>query len=298
MSDFVDRTQVASTRQAATPAIGEEEFLRFQDFFYRKTGIVFGAAKRYFVDRRLVERLAATGFGSLRAYLLHLRFEDAEGEELQRLINAMTVNETYFYREEYQFRCLVSSILPEVVSARAAAEKRPVRLWSLPCSTGEEPYSLALQLLENWREVDRYDVEIVASDIDTQVLRQAQAGLYDDRAVQYLPATIKARHFTRIEQGRWQISEDLRGSVDFVQVNLSDRAAMRRHQGAFDVIFCRNLLIYFDDASRRQAVEALYDALRPGGFVCLGHSESMSRISSLFTVRKFPDAIVYQKPLA
>ncbi len=304
MSGLAPRLQAARPSGAAAPeaasppAIGEEEFQRFQDFFYRKTGIVFGSAKRYFVDRRLNERVAASGLGSLRAYLLHLKYEDRAGDELQRLINAMTVNETYFYREESQFRCLVASILPEVVAGRAPGEPRPIRLWSLPCSTGEEPYSMAIQLLENWREVDRHDVEIAASDIDTRVIARAQEGLYDDRAVQYLPAAVRQRYFARTGDGRWRISDDLRASVDFAVANLSDRREMRRHQGGFDVIFCRNLLIYFDDVSRRQAAEALFDALRPGGFVCLGHSESMSRMSSLFTVRKFPDAIVYQKPKA
>jgi chemotaxis protein methyltransferase CheR len=248
------------------------------------------------VDRRLAERISATGSSGLRSYLMLLKYDDTGGGELQRLINTMTVNETYFYREEYQFRCLVNSILPEIIAKRTPAEYRNIRIWSLPCSTGEEPYSLAIQLLENWHEVDRHDVEIVASDIDTRVIGQARAGLYDDRAVQHLPAAVKARYFTHTPDGRWQIIDDLRSSVDFNTVNLNDRLDMRRHQGGFDVIFCRNLLIYFDDVSRRQAAEALFDALRPGGFVCLGHSESMSRISSLFTVRKYPDGIVYQKP--
>jgi chemotaxis protein methyltransferase CheR len=277
-------------------AIGDAESQRFQEFFYRKTGIQFGAVKRYFVDRRLTERMAATGATSLNAYLLQLRNEDSGGREMQRLINSMTVNETYFYREEYQFRCLVASILPEIVAERAPGELRPLRLWSLPCSTGEEPYSLALQLLENWPAVDRYDVQITASDIDTRVVSQAKAGLYEDRSVQYLPDAVMARYFTYSADGRWQISDDLRSSVDFGVVNLNDRNDMRRHNGVFDVIFCRNLLIYFDELSSRQAAEALFDALRPGGFICLGHSESMSRMSSLFLVRKFPDAIVYQKP--
>ena len=289
---------LSSRGEAAVSAISEAESLRFQDFFYRKTGIQFGPAKRYFVDRRLIERMSATGADSLNAYLVQLRYEDAGGQELQHLINAMTVNETYFYREEYQFRCLVASILPEIVRGFSAANARPVRLWSLPCSTGEEPYSIAIQLLENWRDVDRYDVEIFASDIDTRVLAQARAGLYDDRSVQYLSALVKTRYFTRTASAGWQLRDDLRASVDFAPVNLNDRQDMRRHRGSFDVIFCRNLLIYFDDVSRRQAAEALYDALRPGGFLCLGHSESMSRISSLFTVRKFPDATVYQKPRA
>jgi len=297
------RTRTASlpVTQAAEPApsvISSEDFQRFQDFFYRKTGIIFGAAKGYFVDRRLADRFAATGADSLHAYLQHLKYDDLNGQELQQLINSMTVNETYFYREEYQFRCLVASILPEIVRGFSAANARPVRLWSLPCSTGEEPYSIAIQLLENWRDVDRYDVEIFASDIDTRVLAQARAGLYDDRSVQYLSALVKTRYFTRTASAGWQLRDDLRASVDFAPVNLNDRQDMRRHRGSFDVIFCRNLLIYFDDVSRRQAAEALYDALRPGGFLCLGHSESMSRISSLFTVRKFPDATVYQKPRA
>jgi len=289
-------SDLAARGQAAPPAADPESFERFQELFYRKTGIIFGAAKRYFVDRRLEERIASTGTGSLRGYLRFLRNDDRTGEELQRLVNAMTVNETYFYREEYQFRCLVTSILPEVVAARKPQDPRPIRLWSLPCSTGEEPYSLAIQLLENWSAVDLHDVEIMASDIDTRVLAQARAGRFDRRSVQYLPDRVKRRYFSQPEAGQWQLIDDLRSSVDFNTINLNDREAMRRHAGAFDVIFCRNLLIYFDDISRRHAAEEIYEALRPGGFVCLGHSESMSRISSLFTLRRFPDALVYQKP--
>lgn len=299
MSDLDVRAGVGERRAASPdPEITEEEFARFQDFFYRRTGIVFGAAKRYFVDRRLIDRMAATGAGSLRTYLLLLRFEDPRGEELQRLINVMTVNETYFYREEYQFRCLVAAILPEITAARPPTDTAPLRLWSLPCSTGEEAYSIALYLLENWPEVDRHVIEIMASDIDTRALAQARAGRYDERSLQHLSPAVRQRYFTRVGEASWQIVDDLRQSIDFTSLNLSDRPQMRRHEAAFDVIFCRNLLIYFDDASRRQAAESLFDALRPGGFLCLGHSESMSRISSLFSVRKFADAIVYQKPRA
>lgn len=281
----------------ATPpvAVTAEEFRSLLDFFYRKTGIVFGDGKRYFVDRRLLERMSAVGATSVRSYLKNLKYQDPSGVELQHLINAMTVNETYFYREEYQFRCLIFSILPEILVGRRNGGEHPIRLWSLPCSTGEEAYSLAIQLLENWTEVDRYDVKICASDIDTGVLKRAAAAIYDDRAMQHLSAALKARYFLHVD-GKWQVIPDLRESIDFSTINLSDRRDMSRHAGLFDVIFCRNLLIYFDDISRRQAADSLFDALRPGGFLCLGHSESMSRISSLFTVRKFSDAIVYQKP--
>lgn len=273
-------------------AIGEEDFLKFQEFFYRKTGIMFGEGKRYFVDKRLVERIRVCGLGGFREYFNMMRFQ-ASGEELQHLVNVMTVNETYFYREEYQFRCLVNSILAEIARKRRPGER--IRIWSVPCSTGEEPYSLALYLLENWSRVDDYDIEIVASDIDTNVLAAARDGIYGERSLQNLTRDAVARFFTPLGDGRWRISPQLRGSIDFTCVNVADRAQMRGYRG-FDVIFCRNLLIYFNDLSRRQAAEAFFDALSPGGYICLGHSESMSRISSLFTVRKFADAIVYQKP--
>ncbi|MET3414226.1 MULTISPECIES: CheR family methyltransferase [Methylobacterium] len=276
-----------------TPVVTDADFVRFRDFFYRKTGIMFADNKRYFVDKRLQERMLASALPVFRDYFNTLRFQ-ASGQEFQTLVNLMTVNETYFYREEYQFRCLVRSILPEVTRRKRPGE--PVRIWSVPCSTGEEPYSIAFQLLDTWPEVDRYDIEIVASDIDTAVLDQAKRGLYGDRAVQHVPRATLER-YTRRVQGAHEVIPDIRESIAFARVNLSDPLSTRQFRG-FDVVFCRNLLIYFDDASRRGAAQTLYEALDPGGFVCLGHSESMSRISALFDLRKFAEAIVYQKPLS
>jgi len=207
----------------------------------------------------------------------------------------MTVNETYFFREEYQFQCMVRSILPEIAKRKRDGDR--IRIWSMPSSSGEEPYSIAIFLLEHWAGVDRYEVEIVASDIDTRILDAARRGVYGKRALQNLPAKYIAKYFRPTRNAdEVQISEDLRQSVEFTRVNLSDRSETRSYRD-FDLIFCRNLLIYFDDVSRSEAAATFFDALIPGGFICLGHSESMSRISSLYTVRKFPDAIVYQKPL-
>ncbi|SFU75380.1 chemotaxis protein methyltransferase CheR [Methylobacterium sp. 174MFSha1.1] len=277
---------------ARVPQVSESDFTRFRDFFYRKTGIMFADNKRYFVDKRLQERMLAIGQIAFRDYFNTLRFQ-ASGDEFQALVNLMTVNETYFYREEYQFHCLTRSILPEIARTKRPGE--PVRIWSVPCSTGEEPYSIAFQLLDNWAGIDRYDVEIVASDIDTGVIEQARRGLYGDRSVQHVPRDTLSR-FTRRVRGAYEVIPDIRDSISFARVNLSDPLSTRQFRG-FDVVFCRNLLIYFDDASRRDAAQTIFDALNPGGFVCLGHSESMSRISSLFAIRKFPEAIVYQKPL-
>lgn len=272
-------------------AISADDFDKFREFFYRKTGIQFDLSKRYFVDKRLLERMAATDNKLFRNYFTMVRFQSS-GEELQTLTNLMTVNETYFFREEYQFRCLVNSILPELVLKRSL--NKPIRIWVIPSSSGEEPYSIAICLLERWADIHRFDVEIIASDIDTRILDQCRVGLYSDRSVAQLPSAYLNKYFKRTKAG-YQIIEDVRSAVEFTRVNLSDRADVRPYRN-FDIVFCRNLLIYFDDVSRKAAAEVFYESLNPGGFICLGHSESMSRISSLYNVRKFPEAIVYQKP--
>jgi chemotaxis protein methyltransferase CheR len=280
----------------ATVSEGEpitgEEYRRLCDYLYRRTGITFDESKRYFLDRRIAERMSATAAGTFASYFARLRI-DFEGE-VEKLINAITVNETYFYREDYQLRCLVSDLLPERLRVKKSGEI--VRIWSIPCSTGEEPYSIAMWLLENWPLVDSHDVEIVGSDIDTAVLSAAREGIFGERALMRLSPALIEKYFVQKGPEQWQILEDLRRSVSFTPVNIVDRASTRAH-GLFDVIFCRNLLIYFDDASRRVAAENLYENLAPGGFICLGHSESMSRISPLFEVCRFADAIVYRKPL-
>jgi chemotaxis protein methyltransferase CheR len=171
-----------------------------------------------------------------------------------------------------------------------------VRIWSAPCSTGEEPYSIAIWLLENWSEVDAFEIEIVGSDIDTRVLEAAKAGIFGKRALMRLPPQLVAKYFSQLDEERWLILDDLRQSVRFSRVNIVETRETRP-QGQFDVIFCRNVLIYFDDESRRIAAENLYDNLLPGGYICLGHTESMSRISPLFEICRYSDAIVYRKPM-
>ncbi len=273
--------------------ITAEEVQRFCEFLYRRTGMSFTEDKRYFIDRRLEERVAATGSPSFRAYFSLLR-SDAD-HEIEHLINSFTVNETYFYREDHQLRCMTASLLGAIVGRKEAGGT--VRIWSLPCSTGEEPYSIALWLMENWPQVDNYNIEIVGSDIDTRALKAAAEGIYGDRALMRLSRDVINRYFRPVADGSHQIDEGLRNSIEFTRANLIDPRDMAQY-GHFDLIFCRNVLIYFDDASRRQAAENLYDCLRPGGYICLGHSESMSRISQLFRVARFPDAIVYQRPEA
>jgi chemotaxis protein methyltransferase CheR len=252
----------------------------------------FTESRRYFVSRRVSDRTAATGTTSFPDYFARLRGN--LDDEVQHFVNAFTVNESYFYREDYQLRCLTADLLRERLTVKPI--EAPIRIRSMPCATGEEPYSIAIWLLENWQEVDAHNIGIVASDIDTNVLASAREGVFGKRALMRLTPKVIDRYFSPCGEVCWQIIDELRESVHFSAVNIVNRNDTRAH-GLFDVIFCRNLLIYFDDASRRVAAENLYESLAPGGFVCLGHSESMSRISPLFEVRRFPDAVVYRKPM-
>lgn len=271
--------------------LAEADLARLCDFIYRRTGIAYGAAKRYYLERRVAQGLARSGLTSVPDYLTLLR---ANTPEAERLINSVTVNETYFYREQHQLACLGRDMLPEIVARRGPGDL--VRLWSVPCSSGEEPYSIAIWLLENWPLVDAYNIEIIGSDLDTAALAEALEGNYGARALQRLPEDVLERYFELRQDGRRRLIRDLRESVRFTTTNLVDSAEMAS-QGRFDVVFCRNVLIYFDDASRAVAAGNLFKALNPGGFLCLGHSESMARISGQFLQRRFEDAIVYQRSL-
>jgi len=277
---------------AELPPLDEEEFRRLCEFIYRRTGMVFTEAKRYFVERRVVERMAATRSPSFAAYFARLRGDHER--EVEWFVNAFTVNETYFYREDHQLRCLTASLLPALLKTKRRGE--PIRIWSVPCSTGEEPYSIAIWLLENWPLVDQYEIEIIGSDIDTAALELARQGKYGRRALMRLPAEVVDKYFSPGPDETWTLAEELRQSVRFTPANIVERSQTRPH-GKFDVIFCRNVLIYFDDASRRTAAENLYENLSPGAYICLGHTESMSRISPLFDVARFTEAIVYQRPI-
>lgn len=272
------------------PPLTPDDLTRLCQFLYKRTGIQYGESKRFFIERRLAVRMAEVSLSSFSEYFRLLQNSQSE---IEQLINLFTVNETYFYREDNQLRCLSRSLLPEAVCERGPGDL--VRIWSVPCSTGEEPYSIAIWLLENWHLVDAYNIEIVGSDIDTRVLAEAAVGVYGKRALAKLHPDLVQRYFRSSDKFFWEIIADLRESVKFTPTNLVDRAAMAA-QGKFDVIFCRNVLIYFDDASRLAASDNLYDALNPGGFICLGHSESMSRISGRFKTRRFEDGVVYQRP--
>jgi chemotaxis protein methyltransferase CheR len=255
---------------------------------YKHSGMVFTEAKRYYIQRRIADLVRSRQAMSVRHYIAMLRGDPAESEFL---INSFTVNETYFYREAHQLTCLSNSILPSIIRKRGPGDS--IRIWSMPCSSGEEPYSIAIWLLENWPLVDAYNVEIVGSDIDTAILRQAVDGYFGLRSLSRLSPDLLDRYFEPERDQQRRLIADIRESVTFVPGNLVDRRGLGT-LGRFDVIFCRNLLIYFDEAAREQAARNIQDWLNPGGYACLGHTESMSRISETFEAVRFPEAIVYK----
>lgn len=271
-----------------------EDFAKLRDYVYRKSGIYFEEKKLYYVEKRVEARMRATGFADFRTYFAWMRF-DTSGREFQELLNALTVNETYFFREYQQLKCFAEEVIPEILAVKNGHNPLRVRVWSAGCSTGEEAYTLAIILQEMTHGLPGAPVqwEVHATDVNTEVLERARRGVYGQRAVREVPDAYLARYFRRLGED-FEVLPELRRQVSFYHLNLLDREGMRAMKD-FDAIFCRNVLIYFDDASRREAALYFYQALRPGGFIFLGHSESMSRITPVFRLRKFRDAIIYQR---
>ena len=272
--------------------ISKENFAKISEFIYRKSGIFLEDDKHFDKLSKYIDaRSAKLGIDNFRKYFFKLRFEDKEGEEFQELMNGITVNETYFYREKDQFEVLVNSILPELHKNMPAS--RPLRILSSPCSTGEEPYSIILHIVEEGKIVEERDIEVVGIDIDSTVIKKAQDAKYSERSIHAIPKNVLSKWFKKKKTG-YDLGEDLQGTVDFQVANVFDKVQMRQ-LGKFDVIFSRNMLIYFDDASRKEVAMTFYDMLNPGGYVLLGHAEYMSRIVSVFKAKKIDKTLIYQK---
>jgi chemotaxis protein methyltransferase CheR len=273
-------------------AFTESNFEKMAEYIYRKAGISLEVEKHFAkIKTYVTQRCADVGLENFRKYFYKLRFDDKEGTEFQELMNAVTVNETYFFREVNQLDVLAEELLPELDKVKPKGS--PIRILSAPSSTGEEPYSMVIKILEEANVIEHRDIEIVGIDIDSTVIAKAQKGIYTDRAVHAIPPAIYHKYFTKGTLTN-EFSEDLRGAVEFKVVNIFDKTDVRK-LGKFDVIFSRNMLIYFDDASRKEVAMTFYDLLNPDGYVLLGHAEYMSRIVSVYKAKKIQETLVYQK---
>jgi chemotaxis protein methyltransferase CheR len=274
-----------------------QQFGRFRDLIYAKLGIHFEDRKVYFLKRRLEERMAAHAMAKFDEYVFLLAQCDPDGVEMQALANLITTNETYMFREYEQLEGFANLCLPEVVDAKRARGDRTLRIWSAGCSSGEEPYTLAIIVREVLLDVDRWRVEIVATDVDEGMLELSAQARYGERSIKHVPEDYRPRHLVRTGREEYAIRPETKALVTVRHLNLHDRAAMRQMRG-FDFIFCRNVLIYFDDASRKGVVDHFYEALNPDGFIFLGHSESVGRITPAFKLRRLEKQLVYCKVAA
>lgn len=270
------------------------EYEKITELIYKRTGIRFEANKMYFVVKRLEKRLEALRMNSISEYIRYLYFLDKSGEEFQRLVELLTINETYFFRDFPQLRTFAEYCLPDVAERKLKEGQRALAIWSVGCSTGEEPYTIAIILREMLDDIYQWDINILAVDIDRDAMEKARIGIYEERSVKDVPIEYIDKYFTILNDGRFKVSNEIKSMVTFTYLNLGDRLSLRRYRG-FDFIFCRNVLIYFDDISRKQVVDHFYIALNRGGYIFLGSSESLSRITNAFKLKRMGGNLVYVK---
>jgi chemotaxis protein methyltransferase CheR len=276
------------------PALTEEEFRLLRDLVHDHCGIWFRDDLRYLVERRLGARLAAHGLASFGDYHRFLRFDPGRLAELAEAVDLLTTNETYFCREPLQLRAFEREILPEL--ARERAGERRLRLLSAGCATGEEVYTLAI-LVEDSGLFAGWDVEVIGADISRRCLEAARAGAYGDHAFRSLEGHALRRWF-RLRGGKWVVDDAIRRRVRFTGANLLDDHGLAGVGGRVDAVFCRNVMIYFDLPARRQALRRLHETLRDGGWLLLGHSESLLNVSADFELVHLKDDLVYRRPRA
>ncbi len=239
-------------------------------------GISLQPGKETLVQARLVRRLLALGLSSFSQYI-QLLTEDMTGSELRAMVDALTTNQTSFFREPRQFVFLRQVLIPEL-----ARTKLPVRMWSAGCSSGEEPYSIAMSLRDHLPLFERRDVRILASDISGRVLDEARRGHYSEASVRDIPTDARSRHFeasAEIGVESFHVNERLHGTVAFARLNLQATWPMR---GLFDAVFCRNVMIYFDFETRQSLVNRFWSQIRPGGYLFLGSAESLTGMRHAF----------------
>ncbi|WP_018873526.1 protein-glutamate O-methyltransferase CheR [Thioalkalivibrio sp. ALJ16] len=259
---------------AASEQLNERDFRRVVHLTQERTGIMLNDSKRELVYSRLKRRLRALGLESFDRYLD--RVEGGDAGELEEFINALTTNLTAFFREAHHFEMLAG---PALTSMRKRNPEGPLKIWSAGCSTGEEPYSIAMTLAE---AEGIGQARILATDIDSRVVQHADAGVYDAQRVTGIPRDRQRRWLLRgsgANEGRVRIRDELRSMVHFRQMNLFDDWPIK---GPLDAIFCRNTLIYFDKPTQKQLVERFARLLRPEGFLFIGHSESLFRVTEAF----------------
>lgn len=277
---------------AAAAPMSDEEFRLLRDLVHEHCGIALREDTRYLVERRLTPRLQALGLATFGAYHRFLRHDPGRDAELQEALDVLTTNETYLYREPVQLRAFADEILPSLASS--LADRRTLRILSAGCSTGEEAWTLAVLIVDSGL-FDGWDVQVFGVDISRRCVAAARAGAYGENAFRS-PEAEPMRRWFHLRGGKWVVDDGLREKVRFSRENLLGPRALATVPRV-DAVFCRNVMIYFDLAARRRALRMLHGKLREGGWLLLGHAETLLNVTADFELVHLKTQLVYRKPV-
>jgi chemotaxis protein methyltransferase CheR len=283
-------TMAMRKADAPGPKLTPETFRHLRDLIYEMTGIYFQDNKTYLLESRLLPRLKACLCPTFESYLSYLRFDAYRDREVTELYTVITTNETYFFRDEAQLETFMKIMVPEVMKTNASTKQ--LRIWSAACSTGDEPYTLAL-MLRDYLPLAGWMVDILATDISENVLAIARAATYSSHSLRKVPPALRARYFTGSPEHQ-TLAPQVKDMVRFMNVNLYDRPRLKLVRG-MDIVFCRNCLIYFDDKAKAQIVSDLRDALRPRGYLMIGFSETLHDTTGHFRAIHAGRSVIHEK---
>jgi len=292
--------EIAKAKPAVTPDSnpGDPAYLKIRDLIYRISGIYHAETKLYLLISRCARRMAALRVTSPSEYLEHLTTRGNRDAELRLLLNEITIGETYMFRHPAQLDALRNVILPQILQVKGLISLKRLRFWCAGCSTGEEPHTLAMFLLE---EKDKllagWTFDILATDLNDNSLEAARAGIYGEYALRSTSDALRRKYFKDVGNNKLQANELLKTPICFDRINLRDDSKMLFQKG-IDIIFCCNVLIYFDLASKRRVVQHFYSNLLPGGYLFLGSAESLFQVDDSFRLVHFPGTTAYWKPTA
>lgn len=271
--------------------ISDDEFVQLRDFIYEKSGIYVDIKRKYLFESRFSKRLSELGLQAFSDYIKLLKFDR---KELNTLFELVTTNETSFCRDMKQLEAFQNNVLKEVIDRQRAAGKLELNIWSAGCSSGEEPYTLSILLHEALKmELARWRVKITAVDLSPPMIERAKKGVYGEYAFKTTPDAIKNRYFSK-DPGGWKVKPTVAKLVDFQQMNLNDSMALKRVARS-QIVFCRNVIIYFDDDMKKRVISSFYDNLLPEGYLMLGHSETLHKVATAFKPIYHPGTIAYKK---
>lgn len=275
-------------------AFSEASFQEWRDLIYELSGIYFQDNKKYLLESRLQKRISYLNLESFEKYFEYVKFNPNRKTELKYLFEVITINETFFFRNQPQLDALITSVVPALLESNLRPNKNKIRIWSAASSSGEEAYSVAMVLWEMLKpKYPLMNIEIVGTDINYAVLETAKNGIYKEYSIRNTPPYYLKKYF-RQNGNTWEISPEIKKMVTFKELNLSDEAGMRM-MNSFDIIFCANVLIYFDTKSKIKVINNLYNSLNRDGYLFIGYSETLHGISKAFKLVSFPKTIGYKK---